>query len=182
MSTTTKTKSAPAADAVKQIQDAVAAQQATIDSVVKAGSDAAGQNVDKAVAFTRDQVEAAVKAGADAFKGYEDILQFGKDNVDALVKSSTVFVRGFQELSRSFVSLTQGSIEEHVTASKALLGAKTLKEVIDLSSGLAKSNLDKLVTESTKYGQLTTKLAEEALAPISGRVDAAVQKLTKTAV
>ncbi len=66
-------------------------------------------------------------------------------------------------------------------AGKALAEAKTFKEVIDLSSSLARSNLEKLVAEGTRIGQLSTKLAEEALAPINSRVDAAVHRLSKTA-
>lgn len=183
MPTITKSKSAaaPAAEAVKQIEEAVAVQQGTIETVVKAGADVASQSVDKAVALTRDQVDAAVKAGAEAFKGYEEIVQFGKDNVDALMKSSNVLIRGVQDLSKTFATLAQDSFEESVAAGKALAAAKTLKDVFDLSSSLAKTNFDKLLAESTKFGQLSTKLAEEAFAPLSGRVEAAVQKLTKTA-
>jgi phasin family protein len=77
--------------------------------------------------------------------------------------------------------LAQESLEDSVAAGKALVGAKTLKEVIDVSSSLAKSSFDKMVAESSKLSQLSSKLAEEALAPINSRVNAAVQKITKTA-
>lgn len=182
--TTTKTvKSAatPAADTVKQIEEAVVAQQETIETVVKASADVAGKSVDKAVALTKDHVEAAVKAGSEVFKGYEDILQFNKDNLEALVNSANIVARGVQDLSETVVALAQESLEESVAAGKALVSAKTLREAIDLSSSLAKSNFDKLVAESTKLSQLSSKLAEEAIAPINSRVTAAVQKFTKTA-
>jgi len=178
---TVKPTATPAADAVKQIEEAVAVHKETIESVVKAGADAASQSVDKAVSLTKEHVDAAAKAHSAAFQGYEDILSFSKDNIDALVKSSTILARGLQDLSKSIVSLTQAQIDESVAASKALATAKTLKEVIDLSSSLAKTNFDKLVSESTKLQQLTTKLAEEASAPINSRVEAAVARVTKTA-
>jgi len=160
---------APVAEAVKQIEEAVAVHKETIESV------------DKAVSITKDHVDAAAKAHSAAFQGYEDILSFSKDNIDALVKSSSILARGLQDLSKSIVSLTQAQIDESVAASKALASAKTLKEVIDLSSSLAKTNFDKLVAESTKLQQLTTKLAEEATAPINSRVEAAVARVSKTA-
>jgi phasin family protein len=182
MSTTPKvTKSAagaPAADAVKHIEDVVAVQKDAIETVVKAGTDVATQSVEHAVALSKEQVDAAVKAGSAAFKGYEDIIQFSKDNVDAFVKSSSIVARGVQDLSRTVATFAQESIDESVTASKALFGAKTLKEVMDLSSSLAKTNLDKLVEEGGKISQLSAKLAEEAYAPISIRVEAAVEKLS----
>jgi len=179
--TAAKPTPTPAADAVKQIEEVVAVHKETIESVVKAGADVASKGVDKAVSLTKDQVDAAAKAHTAAFKGYEDILSFSKDNIDALVKSSSILARGLQDLSKTIVSLTQTQIDESVAASKALAGAKTLKEVIDLSSSLAKSNFDKLVVESTKLQQLTTKLAEEATAPIAVRVEATVARVTKTA-
>ena len=178
---TSKAAATPAADTEKQIVEVVAVHQETLEKVVKAGAEVAANGVDKALALTKDHVEAAVKAGADAFKGYEDILQFGKENVEAMVKSSSIVARGVQDLSKTFVTLAQESIEESVAAGKALIGAKTLKEVIDLSSSLAKVGFDKLVAEGSRLSQLSTKLAEEAFAPLHGRVDAAVQKLTKRA-
>jgi phasin family protein len=176
-----KNSATPAAEAVKQIEEAAAVQQETIETVVKAGADVASKGVEKAVALSKDHVEAAVKAGDQAFKGYEDILQFNKDNFEALVKSSTIVARGVQDLSKSWMSLAQGSIEETVAAGKALAAVRSLKEAIDLSSSLAKSNFEKLVAESARLGQISTRTAEEAFAPIGNRVEAAMQRLTGTA-
>jgi phasin family protein len=182
MSTVKATRSTlSSADPVKQMEDVVAVHKENIETVVRAGADAATKGVDKAVALTKEQVEAAVKAGAVAFKSYEDMLQFGKDNVDAIVKSGSIAVRGVKDLSHTMVTVAQASLDEQVAASKALIGAKSLKEVIDLSSSLAKTNFDKLMAESTKLTQLSTKLAEEAFGPLTVRVSAAVEKFFKTA-
>ena len=176
---TAKSTTAATANAVKQIEEVVAVHKETIESVGKVGVDVASQSVDKAVSLTREQVEAAVAAGSAAFKGYEDILEFSRDNVEALVKSSTVVARGVQDLSKSFVSLAQTSIDESVAVGKALFGAKTLKEVIDLTTSSAKSNFDKLVAESTRFSQVSAKLAEEAVAPLTGCFDAAMQRFSR---
>jgi len=159
----------------------VAVHKEAIESVVAAGTEVATQTVEKAVALTKENVDAAVKVGSTAFKGYEDVLQFNKENVEALVASGNILARGIQDLSKSLVALTQESLEETVSVSKALLAAKTLKEVIDLSSSLAKTNFDKLVSEGTRLSSLSTKLAEDTLAPINSRVDAAVERLVKIA-
>ncbi|WP_158240509.1 phasin family protein [Telmatospirillum siberiense] len=132
-------------------------------------------------AVQQNLIEPAGKGGSEIFKGYEDLLQFNQQNLEALFRSADIVARGVQDLSQSVVALAQGSFEDSLSAGKALAGAKTLKEVIDLSSSLAKSNFDKLVVESQKLGELSSKLAEEAIAPINKRVDAAVQSLTKIA-
>jgi len=177
---TTKT-TPPASDAVKQMADVVAVQKETIETVVRAGADAATKGVDKAVSMTKEQVEAAVKAGAAAFKNYEDLIEFGKENVEAVVRSGSIVAKGVQDWSHSLVVLAQTSIDEQVAASKALIGAKSLKEVIDLSSTMAKSSFDKMMAEGSKLTQLSTKLAEEAFVPLSTRVSAAVERFFKTA-
>lgn len=168
-------------DAVRQLEDVVAVQKETIETVVRAGADAATKSVDKAVAMTKEQVEAAVKAGSVAFKNYEDILQFGKENVEALVKSGSIVARGVQDWQHSIVAMAQTAIDEQMAASKALFGAKSLKEVLDLSSSLAKTNFDKVLAEGSKMTQLSSKLAEEAFVPLSSRVSAAVERFFKSA-
>jgi phasin family protein len=133
------------------------------------------KSVEKAVA------KVAAQPAADVFAGYDEILKFNKDNFDAWVKSGTVVARGVQDLSKSFVVLAQETLEESVAATRALAGARTFQEAVDLSSSLAKSSLDKIVAEGSKITQLSSKLAEEAIAPISVRVDAAVHRFTRTA-
>ena len=56
--TTVAAAAAPVAEAVKQIEDVVAVQKETIESVVKAGAEAATKGVEKAVSLTKEQVEA----------------------------------------------------------------------------------------------------------------------------
>jgi phasin family protein len=181
MSTAKTAKGASAADPVSKFEDVVAVQKETIETVVRAGADAATKGVDKAVAMTKEQVEAAVKAGAIAFKNYEDMLQFSKENVEAVVKSGSIVAKGVQDLSQSLVVMAQMSMDEQVAVGKAMIGAKSIKEVMDLSSAIAKSNFDKLMGESTKLSQLSTKLAEEAFSPLTARVSAAAEKLFKAA-
>ena len=179
---TTKAAAAAATPAVTgTIEDVVTVHQEAVQTVVKASAEAASQTVEHAVTKTKEHVDAAVNASAAAFKGYEDIVQFGKDNIEAFVASNSIVARGVQDLSRSVVTLVQAAFDESVAAGKTLASAKTLKEVIDLSSTLAKSNVDKLVAEGTKFGQASAKLAEEAFAPINSRFEAVVEKLTKTA-
>ena len=62
---------------------------------------------------------------------------------------------------------------------KALMGCKTLRDVIDLQADFARSNFDALVAEGTKLSETSFKLTNEAIAPIQARVTVAVEKLTK---
>lgn len=162
----TKSKAAPAA---KQIEDAIAVGTEAVATAFKSFD-----------AFKGFEAFKGFK-GFDAFKGYEDVVQFNKDNFDAMVKTGAIFAKGWQDMSTTVMGLAQESIEDGVAASKALLNAKTLKEIVEVQSGLAKANFDKIVTEGSRLSEVGVKLAEQAIAPINTRVTAAVEKLTKTA-
>ncbi|MEO5335979.1 MAG: TIGR01841 family phasin [Magnetospirillum sp. WYHS-4] len=163
----------------EQMEAAVEAGKETLEAAVKAGTDVAAKSVEKAVAMTREQVEAAVKVGTDAFKSYEDIVGFGKDNVDAVMKSGTVFVKGVQDLHKVMFGLAQASVEESVAATKALLGCKTLPEAIKVGSDYAKINYEKAMNESRKLSDLSLAVAENAISPLSARVNVAIEKITQ---
>jgi phasin family protein len=118
---------------------------------------------------------------ANAFKGYEDITSFGKDSFAAFVQANAVFTKGFEDFSKEVLSLTQASMENAVTAAKAMFAVKTLKDAIELSTTLTKTNIEKLVANSSKLAELGVKVTTEALAPINARVNVAVEKSLKPA-
>jgi phasin family protein len=113
------------------------------------------------------------------FKGYEEIAAFGKANIDALIQANTVFTKGVEAISKEFISLTQSHFESTAAAAKAMFAAKTLKDVVELNAEFTKAHFDKLVANSTKLGELGTKVATDAFAPISARVTSVVEKAAK---
>jgi len=171
-----KTQTAKAA--AKPFEDAVEVSKATIDALVKVGTEAASKGYEQAVELTREQVG---KASTAFIKGFGDIQGLGKGNVDAVVEAGTVWAKGAEQISKQVMALTQNSVQSSVVTAKALMGCKTLREVIDLQADFARSNFDTLVNEGTKLGELSFKVANEAIAPIQARVTKTVEKLTKTA-
>jgi len=115
------------------------------------------------------------------FKGYEEIAAFGKANIDAIIQANTVFSKGLEAISKEFIALTQAHMESSAAAAKAIFAAKTLKDVVELNAEFHKANFDKLVANSTKLGELGTKVATDAFAPISARVTSVVEKAAKPA-
>lgn len=177
----------PAAQAAEQVEAAVAAGKETVEAAVKVGA----RNYEKAVAVTREQVEAAVSAGAEMFKGYEmfkgtemfkgyeDVAGFGKENIDAVMAASAVLSKGMQDLNKTWFALAQEALEQNVAATKRILGSKSVVEVVEIQSDLAKAGYDKAMAESRRLSDMSIKLAEEASAPIAGRVNTAMEAFTK---
>src|SRR5262245_59520858 len=100
------------------------------------GADAAQRGFEHAASITREQLD---KASQTLFKNYAEISQFGMENVDAFVKSGTIFAKGFEEVSKSWVALTRRSLESGVETAKAVLGARNLRDVVDLQSEFART-------------------------------------------
>ena len=169
------------------VETTVAAGKQNLDAVVKAGTEAANKSYDQVVAKTKEQAEQAValttenvaKASETALKGYDDLALLGKDNFDALVRTNGIFAKGFETLGKEILAFTQVAIEENVAQTKALMGAKNLKDVVDLQNDFARSRLDQAIAETAKLTELSVQVSNEAMAPIQKRVDATVETLLK---
>jgi phasin family protein len=114
-------------------------------------------------------------------KTAEEVVAFSQGNVEAMIKSGQIWSAGMQDLSKQMASSIQASYEEAMAAFKAMTSVKSFKEAVDLQVGFARSAVEKSMTESSKYTDASIKLAEQAIAPISGRMTMAAEKFTKTA-
>jgi phasin family protein len=123
-----------------------------------------------------EQAQVQMKEGVQrAMKTAEQFAQFSQGNVEAFVKSSQIWTTGLQDLSKLFAATAKANYDESVATFKALTTVKSLKEAFELQTSYARTSLEKAVTESGKMTEHSLKLAEQAMAPISARVNAAVE-------
>ena len=164
---------------------------ATTEAVDQTGA-VSSKSFDQTVAAMKDSVSKAtstveasqvqMKEGiTKTMKTAEEVVAFSQGNMEALIKSSQIWSTGLQDISKQMASSMQASYEEAMSAFKALTSVKSLKEAVDLQVGLARSAVEKSVTESSKYTDASFKLAEQAMAPLSSRVTLAVEKFSKPA-
>jgi len=137
------------------------------------------KSFDKYFGDAKAQVE---KASAQTMKAYEDAAKFNKENLDAFVVAPTTYAKGVESVSKSWAAFAQETFEASANVAKAILGAKTLKEAVDLQTDFAKTTFDKLVAEGTKVSEASIKVTNEALEPINARVNVAVEKMLKPAL
>ncbi|MEX2647506.1 MAG: phasin family protein [Alphaproteobacteria bacterium] len=163
------------------VETFVAAGSKAAESFVKASTEAATQGYERFFSMGKENVEAAVKAGADAFKSYGNVGGLGKENVEAVAKSSAILAKGIESISSRWFELAKASFDESVAASKALMACKSVKDVVDVQGSLVRTSIDKVVSESAAITEMSVKVANEALAPISGRVNAAIETFAKPA-
>jgi phasin family protein len=133
-----------------------------------------------ATGFTETQVK--MKEGVEkAMKTAEELVSFGQGNLEAILKSGQIWAAGWQDLSKQVAATAQASFEETMSTFKALTSVKSLKDAMDLQANLARSTVEKTLTETGKLTDASFKLTEQAIAPLTARVTLAVEKFAKSA-
>ena len=115
----------------------------------------------------------AFKAGFEkAIKNYDVVLGYGKDTAEAVMKSATVAGKGVETLNGELYAYSKQSLEDSITATKAIMGSKSLHEAFEYQSDFAKSAFESYIGEMTKFGELFTATTKDSFAPLQGRVEA----------
>jgi phasin family protein len=128
------------------------------------------------------ETQAKVKEGMEkAMKTAEELVAFSQGNVEAMMKCSQIWTAGVQDISKQMAATAQASYDEAMTTFKALSSVKSLKDAMDLQAGLARSALEKTLSNSGKLTDASFKLTEQAMAPITARMSLAVEKFAKSA-
>ncbi|MEM7443624.1 MAG: phasin family protein [Pseudomonadota bacterium] len=174
---TTRAASAAAPKTVaKTVEDTVNNTKETVETAVKAGQDAVAKNIEQGLSFGREQFE---KASTQMFSFWSDAVEYGKGNVDAYFAAGSAFAKGVEGLGRTVFDASQATIEDTVGATKAMVTAKSINEVVDLQGNYARKTFDGFVAEGTKLSEMTVKVANEAMAPINARVNVTVDNFAR---
>ena len=184
--TTARAAAAPAYGVAKGPVLLAAPVAAVVDQTAvpgKSGGTAASFNngvAGMAAGFEKTQTE--VKANMDkAMKTAEQMMSFGQGNMEAMMKAGQIWAAGVQDLGKTFAATAQASLDQTMSTWKAMAGVKSLKEAIDLQSGLAKTSLESAMTQTGQLTDASIKLAEQAMAPITARVSLAVEQFGRAA-
>ena len=148
----------------------VAAGQETICNFAKAGT----EGYEKAFAGLRGKAE-------NMAQGYDDMAKSGQESMEAWNAASTAYGKGMEAIGSEMMSFAKQMMDTNVAATKAILGAKSLNEVMELNSEMARGNFDGMMAQGTKVGELATKVAQDAAAPINTQFTASVEKWRQNA-
>lgn len=105
----------------------------------------------------------------------QDIMSFGQANIEAYMKSGQIFATGLQDFAKLMASTAQTSMDETMSAFRALTTVKSVKEAIELQTSFARSTMQKAVAQTGQVAETSFKLAEQTLAPITNRATFAVE-------
>ena len=131
-----------------------------------------------AFADIKDKAQAAYEKGTAVFG---EASEFAKGNAEALVESGKLAAAGIQELGSSYVAEAKTAFETLTADVKELAAVKSPADFFELQQAILRRNFDSAVKFGSKSTEAFTKLATDAIAPISSRVSIAVEKVKKAA-
>lgn len=128
--------------------------------------------------MTKEQLESIT---GDALKTYGDLAAMGKLNVERSLKAAAVLTKGAEEIGQAWASLAKRLVDVQMSSLQTLLGARNIKDVVEVHADLTKTHLQTALSEGAKISELTLKVANEAIQPLSARVADTVKSTAKAA-
>lgn len=110
-----------------------------------------------------------------------DTATLNKEQMDAFTKSSTLFMKGSEDILKTYMALAQELVEKSAAAVKTLLGCKTLNELTEVQNKLAQESFDGFVTGATKLSEMSVKIATESFEPLNAQLSKTIKKATEAA-
>jgi phasin family protein len=138
--------------------------------------------------FTQPMADAVSEFQSKAKAAYEksaevatEVTELTKGNVEAFVESGKIFAAGAQSLGKTYAEEAKSAYETMTADMKELAAVKSPTELFQLQGKIARRNFDALVATGSKNTEAFLKLANDAFAPLTGRVEVATEKLAKVA-
>ena len=108
-------------------------------------------------------------------KSAEQLISFGQGNIDALVRSSQIVATGLQDMSKQIAANAQSTMDDSMSTFRAFAGIRSFKDIFEMQANFARTSIEKAVSQTGQLTEASFKLAEQACAPIVGRMTVAVE-------
>lgn len=129
--------------------------------------------------LTQIEEKAMTNTKANFEKLTADTATLGKEQMDAFMKSGNLFLKGSEDILKTYMTLAQDSAEKSAAAVKTLLGCKTLNELTEVQNKLAQESLDGFITSATKLSELSVKVATESFEPLNAQLSKTIKKASE---
>jgi phasin family protein len=141
-----------------------------VNSKAKAGEKINGTETEE---WTMKNGPEAFKSGFDKMvKGYDRLFGYGRDTMDAYIKAANAAGKGVETIHGEIYAYSKQSVEDSISAAKALFGSKSVYEAFELHTDFVKAAFDAYVGEVTKLSEIAFSTAKDAITPLQGRVQA----------
>ncbi|HSG33647.1 MAG TPA: phasin family protein [Sphingomonadaceae bacterium] len=138
--------------------------------------------------FMKSMTDAMAEMQSKAKEAYEkgtemtaEATEFAKGNVEALVESGKILSAAVQDMGKTYVDEAKSAFETMTADMKEIAAIKSPTELFQLQGKLLRRNFDSAVAFGSKSSENMIKLANDVMAPISGRMSTAAEKISKVA-
>src|ERR1700685_756542 len=108
----------------------------------------------------------------------EDLQKFSKDQLEAFTAASTTLSKGLQEIATESSDYTRKSLPAGTAMYERLLGARSVESAIQIQTEFAKQAYEGFVAQATKVSELYTRVASDALKPVTTAYASVQRKLS----
>ena len=129
---------------------------------------------------TKKQTAAAAapaEALTKALKGYDQLVAEGKDNLDAIAQANTAAVAGATRFNEELAAYLKAAYDAHLAAAKALAGAKTVEEAVELQRGHVQATFETALAKGAELSETARGVANDVVEPLQARTKVAFEKL-----
>ena len=106
---------------------------------------------------------------------------YGQGAFAAMIRSGALLAEGMEGIGRAWVGVAQATMHDGAATARAIIGAKSPQQVLELQANYARVTLDRLVAESGKLPALSVGVANRAIEPIQSQIAATVDRLWRRA-
>ena len=161
-------------ESARQVADATRQAAETTQETIRTAIDAASRTLQSSTEqFTRS-------LGFSGRQGEELALQSTR-NLEALSECGAVLMRGFQEISREWMSLAQHRLQKNLEGVQALASCQTVQDVVVAQTELVRDNFQQIVENSRQIAETSVKVADEAAQTLTGPKESARPRFHRAA-
>jgi phasin family protein len=157
-------------------EKAVKVGKETAEKAMKAGTDAVTKAYDQALSACQDTVQKAFPQAAGRF---EELAGVQRANLEAAFTVGTKAMKNAETLSEEMLAFNKKAMEEGVANAKKLFECKTMQEVVEFQTDLARAQFEAMLAQGTKMTDLALKMAGEIAEPVQARIGETFEKLGK---
>jgi hypothetical protein len=98
---------------------------------------------------------------------FEQFQGFSKQQVEALTAASATFTKGLQEIAAESTDYSKKAFAAGSAVMEKLLAARSVEAAVQIQSEYAKQAYEGFVAQASKFSELYTKVASDALKPLT---------------
>lgn len=127
---------------------------------------------------TKEQMN---KMTSSLVKSASEMNSIMHDAVSATLQSTTVIVNGYSDLCDTLTDLTQRTIEQSASVCQTWFESGSVNDLLNKQGCMMKTNFDNMISEVNNITQLSSKIAQDAAAPMTNHVNQTMNKMAKSA-